>query len=46
MADIFNQLARDKQAIIDAVVTILQSVPDEHDYAQDLRRVPAAQAGG
>ena len=39
MADIFNQLARDKQAIIDAVVTILQSVPDEHDYAQDLRRV-------
>ena len=39
MADIFNQLARNKQAIIDAVVTILQSVPDEHDYAQDLRRV-------
>ena len=39
MADIFNQLARDKQAIIDAVVTILQSVPVERDYAQDLRRV-------
>ena len=39
MADIFNQLARNKQAIIDAVVTVLQSVPDEHDYAQDLRRV-------
>ena len=39
MADIFNQLAQDKQAIIDAVVAVLQSVPDEHDYAQDLRRV-------
>ena len=39
MADIFNQLAWNKQAIIDAVVTVLQSVPDEHDYAQDLRRV-------
>ena len=39
MADIFNQLAQDKQAIIDAVVAVLQSVPDEHDYAQDLRRM-------
>ncbi len=39
MADIFDQLARNKQAIIDAVVTVLQSVPDEHDYAQDLRRI-------
>ena len=39
MASIFNQLARNKQAIIDAVAAVLQSVPDEHDYAQDLRRV-------
>ena len=39
MADIFNRLAQDKQAIIDAVVAVLQSVPDEHDYAQDLRRM-------
>ena len=39
MADIFNQLARNKQAIIDAVVAVLQSVPDEHDYAQDIRRI-------
>ena len=39
MADIFNQLAQSKQAIIDAVVTVLQSVPDEHDYAQDIRRI-------
>ncbi|MCI8478169.1 MAG: recombinase family protein, partial [Oscillospiraceae bacterium] len=27
------------QAIIDAVVTVLQSVPDKHDYAQDLQRI-------
>ena len=39
MADIFNQLAQNKQAIIDSVVTVLQSVPDEHDYAQDIRRM-------
>lgn len=39
MAQIFNQLARDKQAIIDAVVTVLQAVPDEHDYALDVQRV-------
>ena len=39
MADIFNKLAQSKQAIIDAVVTVLQSVPDEHDYIQDIRRM-------
>ncbi|MCI8810612.1 MAG: recombinase family protein, partial [Oscillibacter sp.] len=39
MAQIFNQLAQNKQAIIDAVVTILQSVPDEHDYTQDIRHI-------
>lgn len=39
MAQIFDQLAQNKQAIIDSVVTVLQSVPDEHDYTQDFRRV-------
>ena len=39
MAGIFNQLAQNKRAIIDAVVTVLQSVPDEHDYTQDIRRI-------
>ena len=39
MADIFDRLAQNKQAIIDAVVTVLQAVPDEHDYAQDLRLI-------
>ena len=39
MADIFNKLAQNKQAIIDAVVMVLQAVPDEHDYALDIRRI-------
>ena len=39
MADIFNQLAQNKKAIIDTVVTVLQSVPDEHDYTRDIRRM-------
>ncbi len=39
MAQIFAQLTQNKQAIIDAVVTVLQSVPDEHDYAQDIRHI-------
>lgn len=39
MADIFNQLAQNKQVIIDTVMTVLQAVPDEHDYAQDIRRI-------
>lgn len=39
MAQIFDQLTQNKQAIIDAVVTVLRSVPDEHDYAQDIRHI-------
>ena len=39
MASIFSQLAQDKSAIIDALVKVIQSVPDEHDYAQDIRRL-------
>ena len=39
MAQIFNRLVQDKQAIIDAVVTVIQAVPDEHDYARDVRRI-------
>ncbi len=39
MADVFNRLTQNKQAVIDAVVTVLQAVPDEYDYAQDLRRI-------
>lgn len=39
MARIFDQLAQDKQAIVDAVVKVIQSVPDEHDYGQDVLRI-------
>ncbi len=39
MARLFHHLTPNKQAVIDAVLTILQSVPDEHDYSQDLRRI-------
>ena len=39
MARIFDRLAQDKQAIIDAVMALLQAVPDEHDYTQDLHRI-------
>lgn len=39
MASIFNQLAQNKPAIIDALVKVIQSVPDEHDYIQDAQRV-------
>jgi len=41
MAQIFDQLAQNKQAIIDAVVTVLQAVPDEHDYTADIQRIEA-----
>lgn len=39
MAHIFTQLVQDKRAIIDALIKVIQSVPDEHDYAQDAQRV-------
>ncbi|QNL44996.1 recombinase family protein [Oscillibacter hominis] len=39
MAQIFDQLAQDKQAIVDAVVKVIQSVPDEHDYGRDVLRI-------
>ena len=39
MAWIFNQFAQNKQAIVDAVMKVIQSVPDEHDYARDAVRI-------
>ena len=41
MAQIFDQLAKNKQAIVDAVVKVIQAVPDEHDYAKDAQRLEA-----
>ena len=39
MARIFDQLTQDKQAIVEAVVKIIRSVPNELDYLQDIRRI-------
>ncbi len=39
MAEIFDRLAQDKQAIIDAVMSVLRAVPEERDYTQDIRRI-------
>lgn len=39
MAQIFDQLAQNKHAIVDAVVKVIQSVPDKHDYGQDALRI-------
>lgn len=41
MAQIFNQLAQDKSAIVDAVMKVIQAVPNEHDYRQDAGRIEA-----
>ena len=41
MAQIFDQLAKDKSAIVDAVMKVIQAVPNEHDYCQDVKRVKA-----
>lgn len=39
MAQIFDQLAENKQAIIDTVAGIIQSVPSDHDYERDILRI-------
>ena len=39
MADIFKQMMKDKNTIIDALITVLQSVPQEVDYTAAKRRV-------
>ena len=39
MARIFDQLAQDKQGIVEAVVKIIRSVPNELDYQQHIRRI-------
>lgn len=35
MAHIFDRLAQNKQAIIDAVMKVIRFVPDEHNYARN-----------
>ena len=44
MAEIFDRLVQDKQAIIDAVVSVLQALPDRHDSVGEIRRIEKALA--
>lgn len=39
MAEIFSQMIHNKQGIVDAAVKVIQSVPQEHDFQQDIRRM-------
>lgn len=39
MAKIFTSLMRDKKAIIDALVTVIKSVPDAYNYGRDVERL-------
>jgi site-specific DNA recombinase len=41
MAKIFSELVQNKQAVIDAIVSVIQSVPREHDYTRDIERLEA-----
>lgn len=39
MARIFEELVQNKQNVVDAVMKIVQSVSDEHDYARGILRI-------
>ena len=39
MAQIFDQMVQNKKEIIDGVIKIIQSVPDEHNYERDIARL-------
>lgn len=39
MAQIFERLIQNKQDVVDTVMKVIQSVPDEHDYARDIQRI-------
>lgn len=39
MAKIFSQMARDKKAIVDALISVIRSVPDEYDYEHDVKKL-------
>ena len=41
MAQIFDRLTTGKKAIADAVLKVLRSIPDEHDYQRDIKRLEA-----
>ena len=39
MAQIFERLIQNKQDVVDTVMKVIQSVPDENDYARDIQRI-------
>ncbi len=39
MAGIFTGMIKDRDAVVQAVVTVLRAVPQEHDYGKDIRRI-------
>lgn len=41
MAKIFSQMARDKKAIVDALISVIRSVPEEHNYEHDRQKLKA-----
>ncbi len=41
MADIFTGMIENRDAIIQAVMTVLQAVPQEHDYGKDIHHIEA-----
>ncbi len=41
MADIFTDMVEDRDVIIQAVITVLKTVPQEHDYGKDIHRIEA-----
>ena len=42
MAEIFSELTGDRTAIINAVMTVLQAIPQEQDHQKDVRRLEEA----
>lgn len=38
-AEIFTSLVQNRQPVIDAVIGAIQAVPDEHNYAQNIRHI-------
>ena len=41
LAQIFHELAQDRQAIVNAVLNVIRAVPQEYDYRRDAERVEA-----
>lgn len=45
MARIFTELVRDKKVIVDSMLSLITSIPDEHDYTRDILALEEELAG-